>query len=226
MELREIKGFPNYMLNADTGEIISKLTRNTTLKVRQIHNRPSMGVQMIQDGKRRWIYYNRLMYAIRHGIGYDDIPEGMFIVKDDEGELKVITKSQQVEFANNYVKAARRRERLKRIDDRIHELEIMRRAYSKGGNHIEAAQYIESRKTLLICHHQKRYHVSRQHAEDIYALALERMIDRINDPDSQVLELTISMMGLMNKVRQRLSKERPLGLRNETPSNSLTGKER
>lgn len=214
------------MLNADTGEIISKLTRNTTLKVRQIHNRPSMGVQMIQDGKRRWIYYNRLMYAIQHGIGYDDIPEGTFVVKDDEGELKVITKSQQVEFANNYVKAARRRERLKRIDDRIHELEIMRRAYSQGGNHIEAAQYIESRKTLLICHHQKRYGVSRQHAEDIYALALERMIDRINDPESQVFELTISMMGLMNKVRQRLSKERPLGLRNENPSNSLTGKER
>ena len=50
------------------------------------------------------------MYAIQHGIGYDDILEGMFIVKDEEGELKVITKSQQVEFANNYVKAARRRE--------------------------------------------------------------------------------------------------------------------
>jgi hypothetical protein len=124
------------------------------------------------------------------------------------------------------VKAARRRERLKRIDDRIHELEIMRRAYSQGGNHIEAAQYIESRKTLLICHHQKRYHVSRQHAEDIYALALERMIDRINEPESQVLELTVSMMGLMSKVRQRLSKERPLGLRNENTSNSLIGKKR
>lgn len=209
------------MLNADTGEIISKLTRNTTLKVRQIPNRPSMGVQMIQDGKRRWIYYNRLMYAIQHGIGYDDIPEGMFIVKDDEGELKVITKSQQVEFANNYVKAARRRKRLKRIDEKIHELEIIRRAYSKGGNHIEVAQYIESRKTLLICHHRKRYHLSRQHAEDVYALALERMIDRINDPESMVTELTVSMMCLMNKIRQRLSKERPLGLRNETPSNSL-----
>lgn len=209
------------MLNADTGEIISKLTRNTTLKVRHIPNRPSMVVQMIQDGKRRWIYYNRLMYAIQHGIGYDDIPEGMFIVKDDEGELKVITKSQQVEFANNYVKAARRRERLKRIDEKIHELEIIRRAYSKGGNHIEAAQYIESRKTLLICHHRKRYHLSRQHAEDVYALALERMIDRINDPESMVTELTVSMMCLMNKIRQRLSKERPLGLRNETPSNSL-----
>ena len=37
MELREIKGFPNYMLNADTGEIISKLTRNTTLKLRLEH---------------------------------------------------------------------------------------------------------------------------------------------------------------------------------------------
>jgi hypothetical protein len=40
-----------------------------------------------------------------------------------------------------------------------------------------------------------------------YAIALERMIDRINDPTSQVTELIVSMMGLMGKVRKKLSEE-------------------
>jgi len=54
-ELREIKGFPNYLFNADTGEIISKLRRNTHLKIRHQFQKTTPAVQMIQDGKRRWI---------------------------------------------------------------------------------------------------------------------------------------------------------------------------
>ena len=74
------------MLNADTGEIRQQAGAKHDAEGAAVPNRRlSMGVQMIQEGKRRWIYYNRLMYAIQHGIGYDDIPEGMFVVKDDEG---------------------------------------------------------------------------------------------------------------------------------------------
>lgn len=226
MELREIKGFPNYLFNAETGDIISKLQRGTHLKLRHQHNKTAPAVQMVQGERRRWIFYNRLMYAMQHGIGYDDIPDGLFITKDEQGEFKVIDKRGQIEMANNYVRAARKRERIKRIDEKIHELEIMRRAYSPGGDHIEAVQYIESRKDLFVNHHAKRYGTSRKNAEIRYNLALEWMIDKINDPCSQVTELTISMMGLMNKVRARLAKEQPLGLRNEKPSNSKAKNEK
>lgn len=223
MNLQDIKGFPNYMFNADTGEIISKLRRKTSIKISHQTNRNAPAVQMTQNGKRRWIFYNRLMYAMQLGIEYDDIPKNLFITKDENGNFKVIDKSGQIEFANNHVKAARKRERIKRIDEKIHELEIMRRAYTDG-SHIEAAQYIESRKDMLISHHVKKYGVKRSTAEIWYNLALEWMIDRINSDTSQVTELTVSMMGLMNKVRAKLQAERPLLLRNETASNCITKK--
>ena len=220
MNLQEIKGFPNYLFNIENGEIISKLQRNTHLKIRHQFQKTAPAVQMIQGNKRRWIFLNRLMYCIQNDIGYDDIPEGLFITKDENGEFKVIDKRGLIEIANNKVKAARKRERIKRIDEKIHELEIMRRAYTEG-SHIEAVQYIESRKDLLIYHHAKKYGASTKNVEVWYNLALERMIERIDDESSQVTELTISMMGLMNKIRAKLQSERPLGLRNETPSNSI-----
>lgn len=220
MKLQEIKDFPNYMFNADTGEIISKLRRKTKLKIRHQFQKTTPAVQMVQDGKRRWIFYNRLMYCIQNGIGYDDIPEGLFITKDESGEYRVIDKRGQMDICNNRVKAARKRERINRIDEKIHELEIMRRAYVEG-SHIEAVQYIESRKELLICHCIKKYGSCRKNVEIWYNLALEWMIDRINSDTSQITELTVSMMGLMNKVRLKLQSERPLGLRSEIASNSF-----
>ena len=220
MNLQEIKGFPNYLFNADTGDIISKLQRKTKLKIRHQFQKTAPAVQMVQDGKRRWVFYYRLLFCIQNGIGYDDIPEGLFVTKDDNGVLKVIDRRGQMEIAHNRSRSARKRERIKRIDQKIHELEIMRRAYTEG-SHIEAVQYIESRKDLLICHHAKKYGASPKNVEVWYNLALERMIERIDDESSQVTELTVSMMGLMNRVRAKLQAERPLKLKSETSSNSL-----
>ena len=210
MNLQEIKGFPNYMFNADTGEIISKMQRETTIKITNPKGRTLLSVQMRQDGKRRRVYYNRLVYAIQHDIAYDDIPKNLFILKDENGDYQVIDKRGQIDICNNRVKAARKRMRIKRIDEKIHELEIMRRAYTEG-SHIEAVQYIESRKDLLINHHAKKYGVSRKNAEIRYNLALEWMIDNIHSDTSQVTELTVNMMGLMNKVRAKLQAEQQLG---------------
>lgn len=220
MNLQEIKGFPDYMFNTDTGEIVSKLRGKKHLKISHQFQKTAPAVQMKQGDKRRWIFLNRLMYCIQQGIGYDEIPEGLFVTKNEKGEYQVIDKRGQIDIANNKVKAARKRERIKRIDEKIHELEIMRRAYTEG-SHTEAVQYIESRKELLICHHAKKHGTSCSKAELIYNIALDRIIDRIDSPTSQITELTVSMMSLMNKIWTKLRAERPLELRDETPSNSI-----
>ena len=223
-QLREIIGFPMYRMDAD-GNVhsLGRYGRPLIKKVRKQKNKTehSLVINLRQDGKWRVLSYYRLRYAVDHGICYDDIPQDFHIMPNNDGTYRVATKQEHMEVCNNYVEAARRRERLKRIDEKIHELGIMRRAYSKGGDHVEAVQYIESRKSLFINHHMKRYGTKREKAEDCYALALEWMIDKINSPVSQVTELTVSMMGLMNKIRQKHAKEYPLGLRNEKPSNSL-----
>lgn len=206
MSLREIKGFPNYVYDTDTGDVVSRLNRHAVLKPKPIH-RKALFFQMVQDGKRRCISYNRLMYAIQNDISYDEIPDSYYIVRNDDGLLVVRERSEMVEYANNHKKAAHRRYRLQVIDQKIEQLEIMKRAYQKDGSYIEAVQYIEKHKPLLINHHIKRFNTSSRNAEMHYAIALERMIDRINDPTSQVTELIVSMMGLMGKVRKKLSEE-------------------
>lgn len=195
-----------YHMDAD-GNVHSQGRHGRPLikKVRKQKNRTdhSLVVNLQQDGKWRVLSYYRLRYAVEHGICYDDIPQDLNIMPDDDGTYRVATKQEHMKACNNKVKDVRRHERLKRIDEKIHELEIMRRAYSKGGDYVEAVQYIESRKSLFINHHMKRYNTTREKAEDCYALAVEHMIDRINSPVSQVTELTVSMMGLMNKIRQK-----------------------
>ena len=195
----------------DDGNVHSygRYGRPFTKKVRKQRYKTdhSLVINLRQDGKTRVLSYYRLRYAVDHGICYDDIPQDFHIMPNDDGTYRVAKKQEHMEVCHKYVEAARRRERLKRIDEKIHELEIMRRAYSKGGNHIEAAQYIESSKSLFINHHIKRYNTSKENAEDCYAMALELMIDKINSPVSQVTDLTVGMMGLMNNVRRHFAKE-------------------
>ena len=220
MQMQEIKGFPDYMFNADTGEIVSKLQRHTVLKVRNPHNRKSKMVQMLQNGKRRMVYLNRLQYAMRNGIGYDDIPDGFYVIGDNAGGFRVIDRHAMIDFPNSHVRASRKNNRLERVKEKMRELEIMRTIYSGEGDNTLAVNYIESRKSLFINHHKKRYGVKQSTAELCYALALERIIERIDNPCSQVLELTVSMMGLMNKEYTKMRKECPLCISSEQSSNS------
>ena len=220
MQMQEIKGFPDYMFNADTGEIVSKLQRHTVLKVRNPHNRKSKMVQMLQNGKRRMVYLNRLQYAMRNGIGYDDIPDGFYVIGDNAGGFRVIDRHAMIDFPNSHVRASRKNNRLERVKEKMRELEIMRTIYSGEGDNTLAVNYIESRKSLFINHHKKRYGVKQSTAELCYALALERIIERIDNPCSQVLELTVSMMGLMNKEYTKMRKECPLYTLEEKASNS------
>jgi hypothetical protein len=220
MRMQEIKGFPDYMFNVDTGAIVSKLKRHTELKLRTQNGRNAPFVQMVQeDGKRRSVFYWRLMYAMQNGVGYDKIPDGYFIMRNDDGTFTVSDGREHIDIANNYVKAARKRERIKNIDQRIREMSILRRAYVEG-SHIEAVQYIESRKSIYIGWYRKKYGANEKNAEIVYAQALEWMIRRIDSPDSQVLELSVNMMGLMRKTREKMRKERPLYLPSERASNS------
>lgn len=204
--LQPIRDFPNYMLNVDTGDIVSKLQRGTHLKLMTRPHSNMPFVQMVQDGKRRAVFYYRLMWAIQNGVGYDELPHDMFIVKDDSGALKVIEKSQQIHAANNAVKVRRQRDRLKVIDDKIRELEIMRRAYTEQSTR-EVVMYIESRKALLVNHHKRKFNSSERNAEICYCQALEWMVQRIENPYSQITELTCSMMGLMGKIWKKRNME-------------------
>ena len=199
-----IRDFPQYMMNMETGEIIGKRYGKVLQPIIRQGVRTSM-VQMRHNGRRIIVSKNKLMYAMKQGVSYFDIPQDFFIVKNGDG-LRVMEKSELVEFANSAVRKMHQRDRLKRIDEKIQELEIMKRAYMEH-SHVEAVQYIESRKEILINRYIKKYAVSYRNAEYIYCLALEKMVSRIDSPTSMVTELTLSMMYYMRKIKIQLNSE-------------------
>jgi hypothetical protein len=193
----EIIGFPNYEYELSTGDIISRGQRHTTLKIQRKAHRNVRVVMMTQQGKRRMISYDRLVYAIEHGIGYDDIPYNLCILKRE-----VIDRCRLVQQANERVQQRIQAQRIDFIDEKMEELQIMKRAYISG-NHDEAVQYIESKKEMIINRHISKYGTSRRTAELCYCQALEMLIEHIDSPASQVTFLTANMMGYMRKVKKQ-----------------------
>lgn len=213
MTLREIKGFPMYKMDIETGEVhgpgrhgrgIIKKTRRQTMKGER-----SLFINLCRDGKVHVLTWYRLRYAVEHGICYEDIPKDLHVLSREDGSFYLATKQEHMELTRQYMREKRQRERLQRIDEKMRELEIMRRAYTEG-SHIEAVQYIETRKPLLVAQCRKRHGIKPENAELVYSLALEKMIDAIDSPCSQVKELTVSMMGLMSKAWTKLQRERLL----------------
>jgi hypothetical protein len=143
------------------------------------------------------ISYDRLVYAIEHGIRYDDIPYNLCILKRE-----VIDRCSLAKQANERVQQRRQAQRIDFIDEKMEELQIMRRAYISG-NHDEAVLYIESKKEMIINRHIWKYSTSRRNAELVYCQALEMLIEKIDSPASQVTFLTANMMGCMRKVKQQ-----------------------
>ena len=163
----------------------------------------SLLINMTSDqGERRKLSYYRLKYAVDHGIGYDEIPPEFHVMPTENG-VEVATRTEHMAQSMKKVAKRRRNYRLRFIEDKINELEIMRRFYSNCSDCREVFEYIEQKKEMLCSHYAVKYCTSRRRAEEIYAIALEKMIDRIKDPNSQITELTVSMMGLMNKVRKQ-----------------------
>lgn len=218
--LAEIKDLPNYRYDTETGAIVSQLRRKTRMKVSRQQGRNQLGMLMVKDGKKIFISYNRLMYAIEHGISYFDIPQE-FCILDEDGGLKVVDKQQMMERTRN----AQQRQGVKvlgLIDHKIRELQIIRNAMVTG-EHEEVLQYIEDMRGTLIRSHAKKYKCSRKTAEMEYCMAVERIIERL-DNKTTLTDLTVNMIGTMHKIRNRAKRERPMLLKCETASNCIIKK--
>ena len=176
-------------------------------------------VGLRRNNKPYHLSYPRLRLAVEKNISYFIIPKDIIVLDDGSGKLILTTYKEQGKIAYENMKKKRHETRMERLEQAAHEIEIIRRAYSEG-SHVEVAQYIESRKGLFIGTMIKRIHCSEQTADICYALALEYMITRIDDPSSLVTKITTGMMSYMRSTYYKLMKEGALHLNNEVASNS------
>lgn len=218
--LAEIKDLPNYRYDTETGAIVSQLRRKTRMKVSRQQGRNQLGMLMVKDGKKIFISYNRLMYAIEHGISYFDIPQE-FCILDEDGGLKVVDKQQMMERTRN-AQQRQGEKVLGLIDRKIRELQIIRNAMVSGERE-EVLQYIEDMRGTLIRSHAMKYKCSRKTAEMEYCMAVERIMERL-DNKTTLTDLTVNMIGTMHKIRNQAKRERPMLLKCETASNCIIKK--
>ena len=218
-----------YKMDIETGNVHSKgrYGRDIIKSIQTRVNRTerSFVVSLRQDGKTRIVSWYRLRFAVEHDIFYDDIPQDIKVMSNEDGSFYLATKREHMAMCKAFMDKKKRAERLQRIDEKIRELEIMKRAYLVG-SHTEVFEYIETRKDLLVRQFIKRFSVKKETAEDCYAQAVEWMIDKIHSDITCVTELTVSMMGLMNKVYKKRYMETGLYLNNEKASNSYTKEKR
>ena len=205
--MKKIKGFPDYMMDEE-GNVHSFVQQGKD-HVMKLSKAPYQGGKALflnmrdANGDRRKISYYRLKYAVDNGICYDNIPAEYHIMPLQRG-VRVVTTTEQM--AQSMMKVRKRRQnkdyKLWVIDTRIHELEILRRAYTNGCDYREAVGYIEQNKKMLCRHFCKKYNVNPLRVDDIYATALERLIERIKASDGLITTLVVQMMSLMQKVRK------------------------
>jgi len=189
MATQEIKGFPLYRIDLETGDIFN--WRGTKINVS--HKKSFM---IRQGNTYRRVTYNRLLYAVQIGVDYDSISSQYFVTKEGIVEkcdmLKWAHKARQDAAAN----------RMDYIRRKKKEIQIMESVYRTGNIH-KAIAYVESQKPFLVKKYMLRYGVSFSKADSLFAEASLILYNRIGSSKNTVTEMTMTLFGLMGKVNKK-----------------------
>ena len=209
-KIKEICGFPNYKFDLENDVVYRQLKdgrlREVKKRMQLYRSDKSYIIGLCKGGKRCTLSFYRLRYAVEHNIRYDCIPRDVKVFVDADGCYKLLTASEHRDVMREKVRKGNEVMRLQRIDERIKELEILRRYYV-GGDMSEMALYIEGRKDLLVRTFMKRYGRSLSFSVYVYSIAFEKFFETIEKRGSLTTNITVGMMGYMNKVRVKLASE-------------------
>ena len=135
--------------------------------------------------KRRVISANRLMYAVMHGISPFQIPDNLVVVRTDDGEYHLQTKSEWGrEFADRaYIT---KKENVKqRLDSKMHEAEILQRFYQTG-DRSELVAYTIGKTEKLALYLRYLYSFGPERSMDTAMEAVDWFCQRIEDKNIAV----------------------------------------
>lgn len=193
----EIKGFPGYLYDKERAEFVSKRQKSggLVLKVTERNHVPM--VTMFQDGRQRGISVNRMIFAIQNGIGYDDIPNDVFIKKDENDGFVLYNSTEMADFARKAVERSKN-DRLAYIREKIKRLRIMESVYETGKIN-DAVMYVEKWKEWLIAQTMRQNNCKRERAELLYSWAFDELCYRLKGKKYQITDVVLYCQGLMRK---------------------------
>ncbi|MBQ3700921.1 MAG: hypothetical protein II886_13615 [Prevotella sp.] len=197
MNLREVIGYPGYLMDITDGSVWSY--RNGKRKL-SIYKRPNgcLVVTLQQQGKNHVLQWYRLWYAVRNNIPVHQIPKQLCVRLTDDGSL--VLRNPAGLYTNMMQK---KRDRLIATRSEVfrrkeHELQLMRRVYETGDRK-ELQEYCEGLREGTIRWYSVKHNLKTDSARLLFDAALERMILSLDAPSSLITDITANLRFLMRK---------------------------
>jgi len=132
------------------------------------------------DKQRYRLSANRLMFAALHGISPFQIPDNLLVVRTDDGEYHLQTRSEYGrEFADRAYITKKENVR-QRLDSKMHEAEILQRYYQTG-DRSELVAYTIGKTEKLALYLRYLYSFSKERSMDTAMEAVDWFCQRIED---------------------------------------------
>lgn len=202
--LREIEGFPGYLYNSKTSEVISMRQKRGGLILKVTKRAGVPMITMFRDGIPRGISMNRLKYAIEHEIDYDRLPKSVYVVTDEKGGLSLMNDVDMVTYARKSLDK-KAKQRVDFINEKIKRLEMIRKVYISGDISIVLG-YIEKWKSYFIGKLMHSNNCKAETAELIYAETFELFAEKLRNEKSLITDFVVYYFGLMKKTSRKRHK--------------------
>lgn len=155
-----------------------------------------------QDGKRKCISANRVIYAAMIGISPDQIPKDIYIIPKGDGYKLMYHKDMN---ALSHAKARNSHIRNYRnmLVRRMFEMNILL-SYYDTGNASPLVKYIMDRHDELERHIYDKFHCSKQTAHDVVSETIESVCQRASSHNLYMTSITSNLKDIAcGKIRQR-----------------------
>ena len=155
-----------------------------------------------QDGKRKCISANRVIYAAMIGISPDTIPKDIYIIPEGDGYKLMYHKYMN---AMNHEKARKSHIRNYRnmLVRRMFEMNILLNYYDTG-NASPLVKYVMEKHDELEGYIYKKFCCSKQTAHDVVSETIEDILLRANSHNLYMSSITSNMKDIAcGKIRQR-----------------------
>ena len=151
-----------------------------------------------QDGKRKCIGANRVMYAAMIGISPDMIPADIYVVERG-GELRLMYHKDMNAMNHEKARNSHIRNYRNMLLRRMLEMNILLNYYDTG-NASPLVKYIMEKYDWLVDYVHSKYHYSRQIAKDVASEVIEGLCQRAVARNLYISSISTNMRGCARNV--------------------------
>lgn len=197
--LRIVRDLPGYWVDITNGDVYNKDFKKMT-----ISNMTKGGgfLNMYREGQRYTIQKNRLWYAAINRLRYFNIPSSVVVTIGENGMPQAMSQSEHSELSSQKLKENRRKNIDKMLDAVIYEADMLKTFYQTNDVGPILLYLVEKRDIMVSKTMQGRC-CSKQKAEDLFEVSLDKIIDQLVNGNSYITALTSRLKNMMMHRRCR-----------------------